>query len=102
MIRSLFFGSLAMLAAVMLIAMPASALDREVGLYSAGADPLDCPLIVSVKPDAVIVDEFQPLVRSQHDAQRRLHPTEPADHHLALCRRCIFAHRSAHSAGLTY
>lgn len=73
LIRSFFFGSLAMLAAVVFISMPASALDREVGFYSAGADPFEYPVIVSAKPDAIVVDEFQAIERSRADAHRAVY-----------------------------
>jgi hypothetical protein len=64
--RSLFFGGLAMLAAAISFSMPASALDREVGLY--GAPPAaNCvyalPEVTSIK--AMLVTERHHEVRSR-------------------------------------
>lgn len=42
LIRSFFFGGLAMLAAVMCLSMPANAFDRDTGVYAA---PLDLQLV---------------------------------------------------------
>ncbi|WP_018428229.1 hypothetical protein [Hoeflea sp. 108] len=63
--RSLFFGGLAMLAAAILFSMPASAVDRDVGLYSVSPDTYVYVLPEVVSVDAILVAERQHDMRSR-------------------------------------
>jgi hypothetical protein len=63
--RSLFFGGLAMLAAAIFYTMPASALDRDVSLYSASP-----AAYVHVLPDASPVDAIL-VAERRHEMRSR-------------------------------
>jgi hypothetical protein len=66
--RSLFFGGLAMLAAALIYSMPASALDRDVGLYSVSPDAY-----VYVLPDVTPVDAILGAERRHETRSRDAH-----------------------------
>ncbi|WAX94399.1 hypothetical protein N7E70_022425 [Aminobacter sp. NyZ550] len=63
--RSLFFGGLAMLAAAISFSMPASALDREVGIYGASPAAYVYVLPNAASVDAILVDERRHEIRSR-------------------------------------
>lgn len=100
--RSLFFGGLAMLAAAISFSMPASALDREVGIYGASPAAYVYVLPNAASVDAILVDErrheIDPKSRRPRCGLRRC---QPAADHLACRRRQLFAHRSASCGRLT-
>ncbi|AMS43419.1 hypothetical protein [Aminobacter aminovorans] len=63
--RSFFFGGLAMLAAAMFLSMPASALEREAGLYSASP-----AVYVYVLPDVAPIDAIL-VAERRHELRNR-------------------------------